>query len=65
MIFHCTLVPCTFLQSTAASGPTPNGPLVELAVEVPDQCPGADLEAAIARRYGPGELFVREHRSPP
>ena len=64
MIFHCTLVPSmpmqrTLVPSTFVPCPTPDGPLVELAVEVPDPCPGADLEAAIARRYGTGELFVR------
>ena len=74
MIFHCTLMPDVRMQrplvpgtvmpgtampSTVVPSPTPDGPLVELAVEVPDPCPGADLEAAIARRYGTGGLFVR------
>ncbi|MFF2245187.1 FtsK/SpoIIIE domain-containing protein [Arthrobacter sp. NPDC058130] len=54
MIFHCTLAQCTF-----SSGSTLDGQLVELAVEVPDRCPGTDLEAAIARRYGTGGLSVR------
>ena len=54
MIFHCTLALCTF-----PSGSTPVGQLIELAVEVPHRCPGADLEAAIARRYGTGGLSVR------
>ncbi len=33
--------------------------LLELAIEMPDACTGADLETAIARRYGTGELFLR------
>ena len=69
MIFHCTLALCTRLPGTdwqdaplqrgPRSGSTPEGQLIELSVEVPDPCPGADLEAAIARRYGTGELSVR------
>lgn len=54
MIFHCTLAPCTLM-----AGSTPDGQLIELSVEVPEPCPGADLEAAIARRYGTGGLSVR------
>ncbi|SDL89247.1 DNA segregation ATPase FtsK/SpoIIIE, S-DNA-T family [Arthrobacter sp. ov407] len=64
MIFHCTLVPSTLvpstlMQSTPISGSRPDGQLIELSVEVPEPCPGADLEAAIARRYGTGGLSVR------
>ena len=64
MIFHCTLVPGTLASGTLMherprSGSTPDGQLIELSVEVPDACPGADLEAAIARRYGTGGLSVR------
>ena len=64
MIFHCTLVPSTLtqgapMQSTPRSGSRPDGQLIELSVEVPEPCPGADLEAAIARRYGTGGLSVR------
>lgn len=54
MILHCTLARCAL-----TSGSTPDGQLIELAVQVPDRCPGADLEAAIARRYGTGGLSVR------
>ena len=50
MMLHCTLVPAP--GSALRSGP------VELAVELPDRCPGADLQAAISRRYGTGELSV-------
>ncbi|SDK77500.1 FtsK/SpoIIIE domain-containing protein [Arthrobacter sp. ok362] len=69
MIFHCTLaprtlapstlVPSTLMQSTPTSGSTPDVQLIELSVEVPEPCPGADLESAIARRYGTGGLSVR------
>ncbi|GAA2141511.1 hypothetical protein GCM10009825_30080 [Arthrobacter humicola] len=64
MIFHCTLVPGTALhgtltQGTHGSGSTTEGQLIELAVDMPAPCTGADLEAAIARRHGTGELFVR------
>ncbi len=59
MIYHCTLVPSSLMQSAPAAGSTPDGQLIELSVEVPDPCPGADLEAAVARRYGTGELSVR------
>ncbi|MGO4803631.1 FtsK/SpoIIIE domain-containing protein [Arthrobacter sp. 2MCAF15] len=69
MIFHCTLVPRTLVPCgltpsvptppTPTSGSTPDGQLIELAIQVPDRCPGADLEAAIARRYGTGGLSVR------
>ena len=62
MIFHCTLVAGTLGQSTCGPGSTPGGRLIELAAEVPDACPGADLEAAIARCYGTGHLFVRGSR---
>ena len=50
MLLHCTLVPAP--GSALTSGP------VELAIELPASCPGADLEAAIARRYGTGALTV-------
>ncbi len=64
MIFHCTLVPSTLVPSTLMqnapiSGSGPDGQLIELSVEVPAPCPGADLEAAIARCYGTGGLSVR------
>jgi len=62
MIFHCTLVAGPLGQSTLVPGSTPRGRLIELATEVPDACPGADLEAALARCYGTGELFVRGAR---
>ena len=62
MIFHCTLVAVTLGQSTWVPGSTPGGRLIELATDVPDACPGADLEAAIARCYGTGPLFVRGAR---
>ena len=52
-------VPSTLMQSAPAAGSTPDGQLIELSVEVPEPCPGADLEAAIARRYGTGGLSVR------
>ena len=50
MMLHCTLVAAP--GSALRSGP------VELAVELPDSCPGADLQAAISRRYGTGTLSV-------
>ncbi|MET3919681.1 FtsK/SpoIIIE domain-containing protein [Arthrobacter sp. UYEF20] len=50
MIFQCTLVPAP--GSALAGGP------VELAVEVPAECSGTDLEEAISRRYGTGGLTV-------
>jgi len=59
MIYHCTLAPSSLMQRAPAAGTTPDGQLIELSVEVPDPCPGADLEAAVARRYGTGELSVR------
>ena len=69
MIFHCTLVPCTLAPSTLPSSTlvqgaprsasTPDGQLIELSVEVPERCPGAKVEAAIALRYGTGGLSVR------
>ena len=50
MMLHCTLVP-------APGSALPSGPL-ELAIEMPAACPGAELQAAISRRYGTGELTV-------
>lgn len=50
MMLHCTLVPAP--GSGLLTGP------LELAIETPDPCPGAELQAAIARRYGTGELTV-------
>ncbi|MET1153605.1 hypothetical protein, partial [Arthrobacter sp.] len=50
MMLHCTLVPAP--GSALQSGP------LELAIDVPAACPGADLQSAIARRYGTGELTV-------
>ncbi|MDR7083065.1 S-DNA-T family DNA segregation ATPase FtsK/SpoIIIE [Arthrobacter ginsengisoli] len=50
MLLHCTLVPAP--GSALTSGP------VELAIEVPAACPGAELQAAISRRFGTGDLTV-------
>lgn len=50
MMLHCTLVAAP--GSALRSGP------VELAIELPDGCPGADLQAALSRRYGTGTLSV-------
>ena len=50
MMLHCTLVAAP--GSALRSGP------VELAVELPERCPGAELQAAISRRYGTGTLSV-------
>lgn len=50
MMLHCTLVAAP--GSALRSGP------VELAIELPDRCPGADLQAALSRRYGTGVLSV-------
>ena len=50
MMLHCTLVAAP--GSVLRSGP------VELAIELPAGCPGADLQAAISRRYGTGALSV-------
>ncbi|MET1156822.1 FHA domain-containing protein, partial [Arthrobacter sp.] len=50
MLLHCTLVP-------APGSALPSVP-VELAIEMPSTCSGADLQAAISRRYGTGELTV-------
>lgn len=50
MMLHCTLVPAP--GSALTSGP------VELAIEVPARCPGAELQAAISRCYGTRELTV-------
>lgn len=50
MMLHCTLVPAP--GSALTSGP------LELAIDVPAGCPGAELQAAISRRYGTGELTV-------
>ncbi|WP_426979721.1 FtsK/SpoIIIE domain-containing protein [Pseudarthrobacter sp. O4] len=49
-MLQCTLVPAP--GSALAGGP------VELAVEVPAECSGTDLEEAISRRYGTGGLTV-------
>ena len=62
MIYHCTLAPSSLMQRAPAAGTTPDGQLIELSVEVPDPCPGADLEAAVARRYGPGSSDRRHDR---
>lgn len=50
MMLHCTLVAAP--GSALRSGP------VELAIELPEGCPGADLQAALSRRYGTGTLSV-------
>lgn len=50
MILHCTLVAAPGSDLTA-------GPL-ELAVDVLEPCPGAELQRALSRRYGTGELTV-------
>lgn len=52
MLLHCTLVSA---PGSAALSRQP----VELAVELPAGCPGADLQAAVSRRYGTGGLFVQ------
>ncbi|MDQ0849535.1 S-DNA-T family DNA segregation ATPase FtsK/SpoIIIE [Arthrobacter sp. B3I9] len=48
-MLHCTLVP--------APGSRLPGP-IELAVEAPPECSGADFQRAISRRYGTGDLTV-------
>lgn len=50
MMLHCTLV--------AAPGSALRAGPVELAIELPDRCPGADLQAVLSRRYGTGTLSV-------
>ncbi|MGP4031332.1 FtsK/SpoIIIE domain-containing protein [Pseudarthrobacter sp. 1C304] len=50
MMLHCTLVAAPGSDLTA-------GPL-ELAVDVPAPCSGAELQRALSRRYGTGELTV-------
>ena len=50
MMLHCTLVAAP--GSALRSGP------VELSIELPDGCPGADLQTAISGRYGTGALSV-------
>ena len=50
MMLHCTLV-------AAPGSALPSWP-VELAIELPESCPGAELQSAISRRYGTGELTV-------
>ncbi|AOT05166.1 FtsK/SpoIIIE domain-containing protein [Arthrobacter sp. U41] len=50
MMLHCTLVPAP--GSALTTGP------VELAIDVPAACPGAELQAAISLRYGTGALTV-------
>ena len=50
MMLHCTLVAAP--GSALRSGP------LELAIELPDRCPGADLQAALSLRYGTGTLTV-------
>ncbi|KUM38393.1 FtsK/SpoIIIE domain-containing protein [Arthrobacter sp. EPSL27] len=50
MMLHCTLV------AAPGSGLTA-GPL-ELAVDVPARCTGAELQQALSLRYGTGELTV-------
>jgi S-DNA-T family DNA segregation ATPase FtsK/SpoIIIE len=50
MMLHCSLVP-------APGSLLPSG-LLELAIEVPPACSGAELQSAISRRYGTGELTV-------
>ena len=50
MMLHCTLVAAP--GSALLSGP------LELAIEMPAACPGAELEAAISRRYGTKKLTV-------
>ncbi|MCU1547518.1 MAG: hypothetical protein JWO29_469 [Arthrobacter sp.] len=51
MMLHCTLV--------AAPGSALAGEPIELAVDAPADCAGADLQAALARRFGTGELSLR------
>ncbi|MHA7220765.1 FtsK/SpoIIIE domain-containing protein [Arthrobacter sp. RHLT1-20] len=50
MILHCTLVPAP----GSALAPEP----VELALELPAACSGAELQSAVSRRYGTGALTV-------
>jgi S-DNA-T family DNA segregation ATPase FtsK/SpoIIIE len=50
MMLHCTLV--------AAPGSALAGEPVELAVEVPPDCAGLELQAALSRRYGTGGLSL-------
>ena len=50
MMLHCTLV--------AAPGSALRSTPVELAIELPAGCSGAELQAAISRRYGTGTLSV-------
>ncbi|MET4136991.1 FtsK/SpoIIIE domain-containing protein [Pseudarthrobacter sp. PvP090] len=50
MMLHCTLV--------AAPGSALRSTPVELAIELPAGCSGAELQAAISRRYGTGRLSV-------
>lgn len=52
MLLHCTLV------SAPGSSALSREP-VELSVAIPSGCPGADLQAAVSRRYGTGGLFVQ------
>jgi S-DNA-T family DNA segregation ATPase FtsK/SpoIIIE len=51
MMLHCTLV--------AAPGSALAGEPIELAVEVPPDCAGVELQAAVSRRYGTGELSLQ------
>jgi S-DNA-T family DNA segregation ATPase FtsK/SpoIIIE len=51
MMLHCTLV----AAPGSALGPEP----IELAVDVPADCAGVELEAAVSRRYGTGELSLQ------
>lgn len=52
MLLHCTLV-----RGPGAAPGIPAEP-VELSVELPEGCPGTELEAAVARQYGTTGLTV-------
>ncbi|WP_427130201.1 FtsK/SpoIIIE domain-containing protein [Pseudarthrobacter sp. S9] len=51
MMFHCTRV--------RGPGSALAGDPIELAVDAPADSAGAELQAAVSRRYGTGELFVQ------
>lgn len=50
MMLHCTLV--------GAPGSSLAAEQVELALELPEGCPGPELQSAVSRRYGTGALTV-------
>lgn len=51
MMLHCTLVP--------APGSALAGEPIELAIDAPADCAGVELQAAVSRRYGTGELSLQ------